>query len=373
MIYAVFGVGRQGVAVIYDLIERCSATRVVAFDVAAQVADRLRETLGERTSRVDLHELSPADPTHADRIINLIRGSACAISALPYALNPAATRLCIRADVPLADLGGNPDVVAEQARICGEKLLVVPDCGLAPGLNNIMAVHLRRAFNCTAAKAYCGGIPAKKDPANPLQYKLLFSPWGLISEYSGQCAVLRNGRVELVEALTGREELPNDREAFYTSNNAPQSFEYLSQIGLRDYEYKTVRWRGHLEKVLVLKAFGFLSGNHAQDEALAAGIAAQDWLRFDRRRDVDEVFLRVEGTDAAGRKHAVGITVFGNPQFSAMELTTSWGVTIPAYWIARAAQDAAAKLPRGCLPPQQVVDSTWALAELEKRTPVARE
>lgn len=372
MIYTVFGVGRQGVAVIYDLIERCGATRVVAFDVAAHVAGRLRETLGGRASLVDLHELSPADPTHAERIVGLIQGSACAISALPYALNPAATRLCIRANVPLADLGGNPDVVAEQARICGNSLLVLPDCGLAPGLNNIMAVHLRRAFQCTAAKAFCGGIPARKDSANPLQYKLLFSPWGLISEYSGQCAVLRNGRVEMVEALTGREELPSDREAFYTSNNAPQSFEYLSQIGLRDYEYKTVRWRGHLEKVLVLKAFGFLRGNRSLDEALAAGIGAAEWLRFDRQRDVDEVFLRVEGTTATGEKHAVAITVFGNAQFSAMELTTSWGVTIPAYWIAKQAGEGASRLPKGCLPPQQVVDSKWALEELEKRTTVAR-
>lgn len=372
MKYTVFGVGRQGVAVIYDLLERCGGTHIVAFDVSPDVATRLREALGKSADKVELHLVSPADASSADNIVEKIRGSACAISALPYALNPAATRLCIRAKVPLADLGGNPDVVAEQARLCDGSTLVLPDCGLAPGLNNMMAVYLRQNHDAVAIKAFCGGIPAKRDPSNPLQYKLLFSPWGLISEYSGQCAVLRNGRVESVEALTGREELPNEREAFYTSNNAPLSFEHLKSIGVRDYEYKTVRWTGHLEKVLVLKALGFLRGDRTLDQALADGITKQEWLRFDRRCDIDETYLRVEGTNPAGKKHAVAITVHGTPQFSAMELTTSWGVTIPALWIAKAAIDSGQKLPTGCLPPQQVVDAAWAMQELAKRTKVTQ-
>src|SRR5262249_23485950 len=181
-------------------------------------------------------------------------------------------------------------------------------------------------------------------------------------------AVLRGGRVEFVEALTGLEDLSGEREAFYTSNNAPLSFEHLRAVGVRDYEYKTVRWRGHLEKVLVLKALGFFRGARGLEQALADGLAKQEWLHFDRSRDVDETYLRVEGTNAAGKKHAVVITVHGTPQFSAMELTTSWGVTIPALWIAKAAKAAGQKLPAGCLPPQQVVDPAWAIRELAKRT-----
>jgi lysine 6-dehydrogenase len=370
MKYAVFGVGRQGVAVIHDLLERCGATKVAAFDVA-DVSARLREAIGAAADKVELHRLSPGDESSANQIVELIRGSACAISALPYALNPAATRLCIRAKVPLCDLGGNPDIVAEQARMCDGSALVVPDCGLAPGLNNILAVYLRQKHDAVAIRAYCGGIPARRDPANPLQYKLLFSPWGLISEYSGRCAVLRDGRVEFVEALTGLEELPGDREAFYTSNNSPLTFEHLKSIGVRDYEYKTVRWRGHLEKVLLLKALGFFRGDRAIDQALADGLARQEWLRFDRSRDVDETYLRVEGTTAAGKREAVGITVRGTPQFSAMELTTSWGVTIPALWIAKAARDAGRALPAGCHPPQRVIDPAWAMDELARRTAAA--
>lgn len=367
MRYAVLGCGRQGIAVIADLLDYCQADRVVAFDTDAGVTARLREVLGEHAARVDLHALSPADPAAAHRVVELIAGSACAISALPYALNPDATRLCLRAGVPMCDLGGNPDVVAQQMAICGEDGLVVPDCGLAPGLNNILAVYLRQRFAVTAMRAYCGGIPAERDPANPLQYKLLFSPWGLVSEYSGRCAVLRNGRVEFVEALTGLEPLPNEREAFFTSNNAPLSFEQLAGLEVREYAYKTVRWRGHLERVLLLKSLGFFRGNRALDQALVDGMSQQPWLAFDRTRDVDEVVLWLEGESDDGSRYRAGITVRGDRRLTAMEKTTSWGATIPAYWIARAA---GANLPRGCLPPQQVVDAAWAVDELKRRTPV---
>ncbi|MCK6457718.1 MAG: hypothetical protein L6Q92_14455 [Phycisphaerae bacterium] len=373
MHYVVFGVGRQGAAAIFDLLDKCGATRVTAIDVDPHVRERIAEVLGDRTGQVELHALDPRRPEHQDEIVERIRGCACAISALPYALNPIATTLCHRAGAVLADLGGNPDVIAEQVRLCDGSTLIMPDCGLSPGLNNIMTVYLRRRFDVIAAKAYCGGIPATRERRNPLDYKLLFSPWGLISEYSGRCAVLRDGCVEHVEALTGHEELDGDREAFYTSNNSPLTFEYLRSIGLRNYEYKTVRWRGHLERILLLKQVGFFRGDEDLDAALALGLSKQDWLRFDRQRDVDEVVLRVEGWTEDRRATAVGITVRGTPMFSAMELTTSWGVTIPAAWVAFGATQSRAALPKGCRPPEQVVDPAWALAELERRCRVVRE
>ncbi len=370
MRYAVFGVGRQGTAVVWDLIERCGATRVIAFDIDPRVMQRVHDALGSRAAAVEFHPLSPAREADAPRIVERIGRCAVVIGALPYALNPALTRLCLQARVPLCDLGGNPDVVAEQRRMADGSTLVSPDCGLAPGLNNILAVYLLRTHGVDSARAFCGGLPARRDPANPLDYKLLFSAAGLISEYSGRCAVLRGGRVEFVEALTGREDLPGDREAFFTSNNSPLTFEGLAAEGLRDYEYRTVRWRGHLEKALLLKHLGFFRGDRELDAALAAGLERQESLRFDRRRDVDEVFLRVEGRTAAGAVHALEMTVRGNESFTAMEQTTAWGITIPALWITAGARSAGATVPAGCAPPERWVDPGWALEELRRRTPV---
>lgn len=373
MQFAVFGVGRQGAACIFDLLEVCGATAITAFDTAPNVRERLSEVLGGKMSRVDLHASSVAEAGHHDRIVELIRGCACVVGALPYALNPDLTKLCQRAGVPMCDLGGNPDVVARQQEMADDSILIMPDCGLAPGLNNLMTVYLRQKHGIESAKAYCGGIPAKRRPGNPLDYQLLFSPWGLISEYSGRCAVLRNGRVEYVEALTGLEALPGDREAMYTSNNSPLIFESLRELGLRDYEYKTVRWRGHVERVGVLKGLGFFCGNREMDQVLADAMSRAPWLQFDRRRDVDEVVLRVEGRASGGPPCSVGINVLGDARFSAMEKTTSWGITIPALWVAREAGRRKRALPRGCLTPERVVDAGWAMEELGRRTPMVRE
>jgi saccharopine dehydrogenase-like NADP-dependent oxidoreductase len=371
--YVVFGVGRQGLAIVHDLLTLCGAERVEAFDVDAGAGERLRSALGDRARQVTLHVTDPSDASSHDQIIERIRGSACVLSALPYALNPLVTRLCLRAGVPMCDLGGNPDAVAEQRGLCDSKGLVAPDCGLAPGLNNIFAAYLRGRYGIVSAKAYCGGNPAEPPQDNPLRYKLFFSPGGLISEYSGMCAVLRGGRVEYVEALTGHEEIDGGREAFYTSNNSPLTFEAMRDLGLTDYEYKTVRWHGHLDRVLLLKRLGFFRGDRRLDGVLAECLLAQEWLRFERGRDVDEVLLCVEGKTADGKRMALSINVRGTASFAAMELTTSWGITIPATWIASGAKAAGKTLPKGCLPPERVVDPAWAVEQLRRRVEVREE
>ena len=81
---------------------------------------------------------------------------------------------------------------------------VVPDCGLAPGLGNILAAASSSSAGAGAIEIRCGGLP--QTPRPPLGYKLVFNVGGLTNEYSGEAEYLRDGRIVRVPTLDrGRE------------------------------------------------------------------------------------------------------------------------------------------------------------------------
>src|SRR5260221_30190 len=130
----------------------------------------------------------------------------------------------------------------------------------------------------------------------PLQYQVVFSPMGLISEYSGQVPVLRDGGATTVEALSSTEPSDPEHESSPTSNNSPQVVSFLAGIGVRNYDYMTVRYFGHWGLVRGWKSLGYLSGDAARDDELAQRLLADRALRYDSAKDRDKLILAVNGS-----------------------------------------------------------------------------
>jgi saccharopine dehydrogenase-like NADP-dependent oxidoreductase len=245
----------------------------------------------------------------------------------------------------------------------------VPDCGVSPGLSNILAVHCARVHGCDEVHVRCGGLPLERPDAsvNPLLYKLVFSPWGLISEYSGSVPVIRDKQLASVEALSVVERFEEGLEAAPTSNNSPQVVEYLRSIGVREYDYMTLRYDGHWGLVRGWQALGFLAGDPARDRELSERLERDPVLRYDEKRDRDRLILSVRGTrSGAGLERGFGyrldVAADRKTRFAAMELTTCWGITLVAHHMASGRGK-----PRGFATPERFVDTTWVIAELERR------
>lgn len=363
--YTVFGAGRQGTAAVHDLILNCEAQTVLVVEPDAarrrEAAARLKKLLGQRAGRI---QLQPA----ADR--SDLKGTHAVLSCAPYAANPMLTKLALSAGVAFTDLGGNPEVVRAQQRLSARaKSAVVPDCGVSPGLTNILAVHCARVHGCDQVEVRCGGLPLDRpDPAhNPLQYKLVFSARGLLSEYSGAVPVIRSGRLGNVPALGVVEEFDADHESSPTSNNSPQVVEYLRECGVRDYNYMTVRYKGHWQLVQGWRALGWLCGDEMRDAELARLLEQDPVLHYEPQRDRDKLMLRVRGARRdsplqRGFEYSLTAVADRRTRFSAMELTTSWGITIVAHHIA-----SGRGAPRGFATPERFVDTEWTLGELERR------
>ncbi len=362
--YVVFGAGRQGTAAIHDLVLHCEAREVLVVepDAARRNAAkrRLTKLLGRRARCIRTTDSA----TDAE-----LRAADVALSCTPFEANVELTRRSIAARTAFCDLGGNPETVAAQETLAARSSVpIVPECGISPGISNILAVHCAKVHECEEVHVRCGGLPLTvPDPKrNPLGYKMVFSPWGLISEYTGAVPCLRGGKRVTEPALSTVERF-EEFECSPTSNNSPQVVAYLARCGVREYDYRTLRYDGHWALVAGWRTLGFLQGDEQRDRELVERLSADPVLRYDPAKDRDVLILSVRGTSrTAGLTRAFeyrfDVPADRRTKFSAMELTTCWGITIVAHHMA-----SGRGAPRGFATPERFVDTTWVLSEVERR------
>ena len=126
--------------------------------------------------------------------VRLMREHNAAMCALPYYFNEPMTRAAIEAGCHFADLGGNTEIVMHQKKLHEEArakgLSIIPDCGLAPGMVNILAAEgIRRLDQTESVRIYVGGLPQHPEP--PLNYQIVYSLEGALDYYTTPSWVLR--------------------------------------------------------------------------------------------------------------------------------------------------------------------------------------
>jgi lysine 6-dehydrogenase len=372
MKYVVFGAGMMGSAVAYDLATAGPEDEIVLTDISPEKAARAARAISPAVTPLGLD-------VGNDRLVRAaLQGAAVAVSAVSYAVNVPLTRAAIDARVPLVDLGGNNDIVQQQRGMHADALrrgvTIVPNTGLAPGLVNILAMTGVQELETTEEiHLRVGGLPLHPRP--PLNYQIVFSPEGLLNEYVERATVLRDGRIQEVDSLTGLEtiEFPppfGTLEAFATSGGVSLLPELLAGK-VRTLDYKTIRYPGHCEKFKTLLDLGF-----ASSEPLQAGSS----LRTHRElfidllgkkldfREPDVVLLRATITGrTAGRRTTITYECIDHYDphraMTAMMRTTAF----PSAVIARMLAQGTIATP-GVLPPESCVPGNAMIAELARRS-----
>lgn len=240
----ILGAGKIGVTIAEML--------AASGDYAVTLADSHAPALVARTP----HGVTSAqiDVTDPFALVTLLDGQDVAVSALPYFLNLGVAEACAKAGVHYFDL---TEDVATARRIRalaeGAATVFVPQCGLAPGFVDIVAMDLVNRFDEPHdVRLRVGALP--QFPDNALKYNLTWSVDGLINEYCNPCEAIHEGRFMEVPPLDGLEDFVLDGvryEAFSTSGGVASLCETLAGR-VRNLNYKTVRYPGHRSRIVML-------------------------------------------------------------------------------------------------------------------------
>ncbi|SUZ63159.1 uncharacterized protein METZ01_LOCUS16013 [marine metagenome] len=371
MKFLVLGAGAQGSACAFELLQRPEVDRVVLADLDVnEPRPFLKHFLG---GALELLTLDATDEVAVRSALESVDGVA---SALPYYFNLDMTRLAIESKANFCDLGGNTEIVDQQRKMTVEAqerdVSVVPDCGLAPGMVNILAQGGIDALDETeSVKIYVGGLPQVPEP--PLNYQLVYSLEGVLDYYTTPVLVLEGGEVIDKEPLTGVEtvtfEALGELEAFLTAGGISR-MPYRYRGLIPSMSYKTLRYPGHCELMKSMRNLGLMDLDPV--EIGGASVVPRNLLikvldtKLRKPSGKDLVVMRVviDGAiDGASRTVTYEMVDYydQDQEITAMMRTTGYSLGATAY------MQAAGLIPKGVHTPSECVPAEMYIQQLANR------
>jgi len=332
----VLGAGLQGSACAYDLLQQPQVERVTLADLdPRRLPAFLKKKAGKRLT------LARLDVKQTARLRALMRGHDAVLNASPYYFNYAVAKAAVASGLHCADLGGNTEIVQRQKTLDAaarkKRVSVIPDCGLAPGMVNIIAAEgIRRVGDADTVKIFVGGLPRHPEP--PLNYQIVYSLEGALDYYTTPSWVLRHGQPARVDALSEVESVAfpapvGTLEAFHTGGGiSTMPWAYAGRV--RTMEYKTLRYPGHVAIMHPIRELGLLDlkpvtvkgTKVVPRDVFIAAVSP----RLTKRNEPDLVALRVEVTGRGGRRVAWQLLDYADEAtgISAMMRTTGYSLAI---------------------------------------------
>lgn len=255
----VLGAGLVGSAIAKDLAHKHAVTSV---DRSAEALHPLQKH-GIKGVQADLSD--------QQAILDNIAHADLVIGAVPGFMGYATLKTVIEARKNAVDISFFPedpfglDELAKQNGV-----VAVMDCGVAPGLGNILFGHYDGVMKIERYQCLVGGLPVVREW--PWEYKAVFSPIDVIEEYTRPARYVQNGQEVVREALSDTEliEFPGvGTLESWNSDGLRSLIHTMSHVP--DMIEKTLRYPGCVEYLKVLRAAGFFS----KDEVKVNGIAVR--------------------------------------------------------------------------------------------------
>ncbi|MFL5544514.1 MAG: saccharopine dehydrogenase family protein [Gemmatimonadaceae bacterium] len=375
----VLGAGLQGSACAYDLLKNPDVKEVRLADLhTGHLEPFLAPFSGDRLIFTTL------DVRDREATLALMRECDAVMSAIPYYFNYDLAALAVEAGVHFSDLGGNTEIVFKQKTLDAaakkKNITVIPDCGLAPGMVNILAEHaIRQLDSVDAVRIFVGGLPQHPQP--PLNYQIVYSLEGVLDYYTTLSWVLRNGKRTQVAALSEIEPVEfggslGTLEGFHTAGGlSTMAFRYEGKIPTM--EYKTLRYPGHARIMEAIRDLGLLDLKPVDVKGVKVVprdlVVAAMGPRLTKPDAHDLVAMRVfaEGKKD-GKPKRVGWEMVDRYDdengISAMERSTGYSLSITGQMQARGEIGKA-----GVFTPDEAIPAPKYIAELARRGLMIRE
>ncbi|MFT4604969.1 MAG: lysine 6-dehydrogenase [Rhodothermales bacterium] len=255
----VIGAGAVGSAIARELASVEQVMEVLVSDTSARALTALAKSTPSK--KLSSFQVSARDQ---DAMIPLLEKSDCVVVAMGNDRNPDLARLAVENDCHYVDLGALEREqeplweLDEMARERGK--WIVPGCGLAPGLVNMLCLHgVDRFDEPRAAFIRVGAIPM--DPKPPFEFSFSWSAEKVLNDYTGPVRLIENGVKTDCQPLTRLERISfgdqyDHLEAFCTAGGLSSLPDRL-EGRIQTLDLKTIRWPGHADRMRFLIGLGF--------------------------------------------------------------------------------------------------------------------
>ena len=347
------GCGSVGYAIAYAFAED-------KVDVEYEIYDFSRLNLAKCAALpLNTVHYEALDLSQEDNIKYALRNADLVIEALPATLGFKVmniSSIMCKNVISISYTREDPLILDENYKRC--KRLLIPDAGFAPGISNIVVGRLISLLDrIESIKIYVGGIPEK--PIGPLGYSITWSVEDLLDEYVRPARIIENNEIKYVDPLSSVEivNIPyfNEFEAFYTDGLRTMLHTIRNKV--KHAFEKTLRYKGHVEKIRLLRDLGLLDiepitleGKTVVPRNVLATLMNKK-LRFPGVKDLAILYIDAVGyvnNEKKEYEYLIWSKYDEKRDLSAMAKTTGF----TAYAIARAVIDNIIDEIHGVIPPE---------------------
>jgi len=327
----VVGAGMVGSAMAADLSKKYNVT------IADKSIQRL-EHIKEKYPKIEIAQLDVCDTKKLQSVLSNFDFVVCAV---PGFLGFETIKTVIEAGKNVVDISFFPENALELDALAKAKgVTAIVDCGVAPGMHNIILGYYNEKLKLTDFETLVGGLPkVKKWPFN---YKAPFSPIDVIEEYTRPARYVENGNIIVREALTDCELVEFDKLGTLESFNSDGLRSILFTMPhIKNMKEKTLRYPGHVEYIKVLKDSGFFSENKIMINGtqispldFTSKILFNEWKLEETEEELTVMRVTLKGKNPQGETTEVIYNLYDEycpeTQTSSMARTTGYTATAVA-------------------------------------------
>ena len=327
----VLGAGMVGSAIAIDLAKK---HHVTLCDFSLEVLDKVKI----KCASLVVQQL---DVTRKEQLKEGIKEFDLVVCAVPGFLGFETLKTIIESKKDVVDISFFSENSLELDALAKENnVTAIVDCGVAPGMDNVILGYYNEKMKLTDFECLVGGLPKIKKW--PFCYKAPFSPIDVIEEYTRPARYVEHSEIVVREPLTDCEYIDFDQVGTLESFNSDGLRSIIFTMPhIPNMKEKTLRYPGHVEYVKVLKESGFFNTDRIKVDGIevsplefTSNILFNEWKLGDTEEELTVMRITLKGENSKGEIEEVVYDLYdeycNETHTSSMARTTGYTATAAA-------------------------------------------
>ncbi|MCK5163901.1 MAG: saccharopine dehydrogenase NADP-binding domain-containing protein [Desulfobacula sp.] len=347
---------------------------VTVTDISGDILNRFETHPEIKTVKQDLSD--------RESLKTLVSSFDMVVSAVPGFMGYKTLETIIEAGKNVVDIAFFPEdafLLDDFAK--KQNVTAIVDCGVAPGMSNMLTGYADHLLDKTQnALIYVGGLPEVR--TQPWEYKAVFSPIDVIEEYIRPAFYVENNQIIEMPALSDPEFIDFPEVGTLEVFNTDGLRSLIKTLDIPNMKEKTMRYPGHIEKMILLREAGFFSeepvlvdGHMVRPLDVTAKLLFPQWELAPGEVDITIMRIIVEGKkDGKNRKYTWDLLDKYDPETKvhSMARTTGYTATVVLRLLKKGLFD-----QKGIIPPEIIGKNQacvqFVLKELKQRNIIYKE